>query len=32
MRLFRQTERDRWEPVFAAMKDALEALVAERNG
>jgi Flp pilus assembly protein TadD len=29
MRLFRQTARDDWAPVFEAMKDALATLVAE---
>ncbi len=32
MRLFRQTERDTWGPVFGNMKDALAAMVAGRNG
>jgi hypothetical protein len=32
MRLFRQARRDAWEPVFGAMKEALAAMVAERNG
>ena len=34
MRLFRQTARDDWAPVFAAIKDALAALVAsgQRSG
>jgi Flp pilus assembly protein TadD len=31
MHLFRQTERDKWAPVFASMKDALAELVAERG-
>jgi tetratricopeptide (TPR) repeat protein len=30
MRLFRQTTRDDWVPVFAAMRDALASLVAGR--
>ncbi|MSP03552.1 MAG: tetratricopeptide repeat protein [Acetobacteraceae bacterium] len=32
MRLFRQTARDDWAPVFAAMKDALMARLAGRDG
>jgi hypothetical protein len=31
MRLFRQTARDQWGPVFGSIKDALAALVAERQ-
>jgi Flp pilus assembly protein TadD len=31
MRLFRQTARDRWEPVFEAIRQALAALVAKRQ-
>jgi Flp pilus assembly protein TadD len=30
MRLFRQTARDQWEPVFAALKDALTKAVGTR--
>ncbi len=32
MRLFRQTTRDAWAPVFGAMKEALAMLVAARGG
>ena len=32
MRLFRQTVRDAWGPVFAAMRDALVAVAEERGG
>ena len=32
MRLFRQTERDEWGPVFGAMRDALATLMARRDG
>jgi Flp pilus assembly protein TadD len=32
MRLFRQTVRDEWTPVFAAMKDALAELLEGRDG
>lgn len=32
MRLFRQSARDEWGPVFAAIKDALAALVATGAG
>jgi Flp pilus assembly protein TadD len=32
MRLFRQTTRDEWGPVFAAMRDALAVLVMGRDG
>jgi Flp pilus assembly protein TadD len=32
MRLFRQDVRDQWEPVFAAIKNALAARVAETHG
>jgi tetratricopeptide (TPR) repeat protein len=32
MRLFRQSARDEWGPVFMAMRDALAALVAARHG
>ncbi len=31
MRLFRQTVRDDWAPVFAAMRDALMAMAEERG-
>jgi hypothetical protein len=31
MRLFRQTTRDDWPPVFAAIKDALAARVASAS-
>ncbi len=32
MRLFRQTVRDAWGPVFAAMRDTLAGLVVGRDG
>jgi hypothetical protein len=31
MRLFRQRHRDEWRPVFAAIKDALAALISARG-
>ncbi len=32
MRLFRQTQRENWAPVFGAIKDALAGLAAARDG
>jgi hypothetical protein len=32
MRLFRQTARDAWAPVFAAMREALVAITDDRRG
>jgi tetratricopeptide (TPR) repeat protein len=31
MRLFRQSERDQWGPVFASIRDALSVLIAEQG-